>query len=127
MEAQPSDQHAPRATEVAAQRVATIVKHRDELAFRLLLQLADQHFADPEFEHHFAESLRGEPVLIDLWDLWSGDQRWSPSAYVEGTEAGWFDGTRRRVKVHADRAAAVADFVHRLSAWLSRRAVLDPR
>ncbi|TDC53598.1 hypothetical protein E1212_05345 [Jiangella ureilytica] len=116
-----------RAPDVAAARVASIVKHRDEPAFGLLLQLADQLFADIEFERHLAEGLRGEPALIELWDLWSGDQRWTPSVYIEGTEVGWFDGERRHVKVHPDRAGAVADFVHRLSAWMSRRAVLRPR
>jgi hypothetical protein len=116
-----------RASGVAAARVASIVKHRDEPAFVLLLQLADQFFADVEFERHLAECLRSEPALIELWDLWSGDQRSMPSVYIEGTEVGWFDGERRHVEVHPDRAGAVADFVHRLSAWLSRRAVLRPR
>jgi len=50
--------------------------------------LADRHFSDPGFEDALTESLRGEATLIELWVTWSADQRWTPSAYVEGTEAG---------------------------------------
>jgi hypothetical protein len=104
--------------------VASIVKHRSEPGFVLLLQLADRHFSDPGFEDALAESLRGEATLIELWVTWSADQCWTPSAYVEGTEAGWFDGQRWHVRVHSDGAAAVADLIHRMAAWLSRREVL---
>jgi hypothetical protein len=44
---------------------------------------------------------------------------------MEGTEVGWFDGVRTRVRIHHDRAAAAADFIQRLAAWLSRREVLE--
>jgi hypothetical protein len=59
-----------------------------------------------------------------MWATWSGDQRWTPSAYLEGNEVGWYDGARRHVKVHADAASAAADFIHRLAAWLARREIL---
>jgi hypothetical protein len=109
---------------LASARVASIVEHRSEPGFVLLLQLADLHFRDPGFEDPLAESLRSESRLIELWATWSADQRWTPSAYVEGTDAGWFDGQRRHVRAHPDDAAAVADFIHRMAAWLSRREVI---
>jgi hypothetical protein len=49
-------------------RVASIVEHRSESAFVLLLQLVDRHFADPGFEGSLARSLRDNPALIDLWE-----------------------------------------------------------
>lgn len=106
-------------------RVASIVEHRSAPAFVLLLQLADRHLADPGFEGALARSLCENPALIELWEAWSGDQRWTPSVYVEGTEVGWFDGVRRNVRIHPDRGTAVADFIQRLAAWLSRREVLE--
>lgn len=113
-----------RPTDTAATRVASIVEHRSEPTFVLLLQRADRHFSDPGFEDAVAVSLREKPTLIELWQTWSADQRWTPSAYVEETAIGWFDGARRYARVHPDRAAAVADFIHRMAAWLSRRTVL---
>jgi len=58
-----------------------------------------------------------------MWATWSGDQRWTPSAYLEENEVGWFDGGRN-VKVHADAASATAVFIHRLAAWLARTEIL---
>lgn len=107
----------------SAALVASIVEHRSEPAFVLLLQLADRHFSDPGFEDDLAARLREKPTLIALWQTWSADQRWTPSAYVEETVTGWFDGARRHARVHPDRAAAVADFIHRMAAWLARRTV----
>lgn len=109
---------------VTAARVASIIEHRSESGFVLLVQLADRHFSDPGFEDALADSLRNNAPLIERWETWSADQRWTPSAYVEETVAGWFDGRRQHVRVHPDRAAAVADFIHRTAAWLSRRAVV---
>jgi hypothetical protein len=94
------------------------------VGFVLLLQLADRHFNDAGFEDAFADSLRDTATLIERWETWSADQRWTPSAYVEETVTGWFDGARRHVRVHPDRAAAVADFILRMAAWLSRRVVV---
>jgi hypothetical protein len=116
---------ANEATATSPARVASIVEHRSEPAFVLLLQLADRHFADRGFDDALARSLRENPALIENWEAWSADQRWTPSAYVEGTEIGWFDEVHRNVRIHPDRAAAVADFIRRLAAWLSRRDVLE--
>lgn len=109
----------------SAARVASIVEHRSESALVLLLQLADRHFCDAGFEDALADSLRANATVIELWENWSADQRWTPSAYVDQTTAGWFDGGRQCVRVHPDRGAAVADFIHRMSAWLSRRELLS--
>jgi hypothetical protein len=118
---------AVEGTAASPARVASIVEHRSEPAFVLLLQLADRHFADPGFEAAVAQSLRENPALIERWESWSEDQRWTPSAYVEGTEVGWFDAVHRNVRIHPDRGAAVADFVQRLAAWLSRREVVEAK
>jgi hypothetical protein len=70
---------------VSAARVASIVEHRSEPGFVLLLQLADRHFCDAGFEDVLADSLRDNVTLIERWMTWSADQRWTPSAYVEET------------------------------------------
>jgi hypothetical protein len=59
----------------------------------------------PSFERSVAQFLRSSPELIAMWATWSGDQRWTPSAYLEGIEVGWFDGACRDVKVHPDTAS----------------------
>jgi len=109
---------------VSADRVASIVEYRSQSAFVLLLKLADRYFGDPGFEDALADCLRDKATLIQLWETWSADQRWTPSAYVEENKVGWYEGGRQYVRVHPDRGAAVADFIHRMTAWLSRREVL---
>lgn len=104
--------------------VARLVDERPRDIVRGLTS-ADICFLEPGFEAALADELRSAPDLIRLWGVWSADQRWTPSAYVEGTETGWYDGGKRNVRIHQDVAAAVADFVHRLAAWASRRAVID--
>ncbi|MEQ4210155.1 hypothetical protein [Actinopolymorpha sp. B9G3] len=71
--------------------VARIVERRREAAFVDLLRSADAEFEDATFEPALADALRAEPRLIDLWVTWSADQRWTPTAYVEGKETGWYD------------------------------------
>jgi len=56
-------------------------------------------------EGALTRSLREDPALIELSETRSGDQRWIPSLYVEGTEVGWFDGVARNVRVHPDCGA----------------------
>jgi hypothetical protein len=109
----------------AAAAVAGIVRGRDASEFAARLRLADRHFSDdPSFERSVAQVLRGSPELVALWATWSGDQRWTPSAYLDGNEVGWYDGARRNLRVHPDGASAAADFIHRLAAWLARREIL---
>ena len=115
---------------MAPEDVARIVERRSDGAFVRLLRAADASFDDDddEFESALADVLRAQPALVDQWDLWSGDQRRTPSAYVEGPETGWYDSGRRHVRVHSDRAGAVADFIRRMAAWLARGEVtrVDP-
>jgi hypothetical protein len=104
--------------------VASIVERRGEPAFVDLLREADVDFEDAGFEPAVADVLRAEPRLTGLWATWSGDQRWAPSAYVDDTETGWYDSGYQHVRVHPDEADAVADFVHRVAAWVARREVI---
>jgi hypothetical protein len=104
--------------------VASIVEHRSEPAFVHLLRDAVTIFEDPGFEDALAETLRNESRLIQLWETFSADQRWTPSAYVEGNETGWYDAGYQHVRVHSDSGAAVADFIHRMATWLARREVI---
>jgi hypothetical protein len=109
----------------AAAAVAGIVEDRHAIEFAARLRLADRHFSDDVFfERSVAHVLQSSPELVAMWAAWSGDQRWTPSAYLEGNEVGWYDGARRNVKVHPDTASAAADFIHRLAAWLARREIL---
>jgi hypothetical protein len=109
----------------AAAAVAGIVKDRYTSEFVVRLREADQHFSDDSsFERSVAQVLRGSPELVTMWATWSGDQRWTPSAYLEGNEVGWFDGACRNMKVYPDTASAAADFIHRLAARLARRETL---
>jgi hypothetical protein len=109
----------------AAVAVAGIVQDRHASEIVVRLRLADGHFShDPSFERSVAQVLQSSPELVALWATWSSDQRWTPSAYLEGNEVGWYDGARRNLKVHPDAANAAADFIHRLAAWLARGEVL---
>lgn len=110
--------------QMTPESVARIVERRDEAAFVELLRAADPAFEDPAFEPALAEALRAEPLLIGLWATWSADQRWTPSAYVEGKETGWYSSGNQHVRGHPDEADAVADFIHRMAAWLARREVI---
>jgi len=111
---------------VTPETVARIVERRDDAAFVHLLREADSEFADATFVLMLSDFLRAEPGLCDDWALWSGDQRWTPSAFVEGTTTGWFDTDRRHVRTHPDQASAVADFIHRMAAGLAREEIVEP-
>jgi hypothetical protein len=37
----------------------------------------------------------------------------------------WYDRGYKHVRTHEDRAAVVADFIHKMAAWLSRREVIE--
>ena len=87
-------------TATSTARVASIVEHRSESAFALLLQLADRHFSDPGFEDALADSLRANATLVEPWETWSADQRWTPSAYVERTRP---DGLTAAVRLFGSR------------------------
>ncbi len=106
------------------ERVARIVEQRDEPAFIELLRHADACFLDTVFEPALAQILRAEPRLTELWTTWSADQRWTPSAYVKGSETGWYGTGYQHVRLHPDEASAVADFIRRIAAWSARPEVI---
>ena len=101
-----------------------MISRCDGAEFTRTLTAAGAHFTKPAFESSLAQFLRSRPELIDRWATWSADQRWTPSAYVRGTETGWYDGGYQAVTNHPDEAAAVADFIHRMAAGLSARRVV---
>jgi hypothetical protein len=107
--------------------VARIVERRGEVAFVDLLRASDPEFEDAAFEPALADALRSNPPLIDQWNMWSEDQRWTPTAVVDGVTTAWVPAGGERsehLRVHSDGAAAVADFIHRMAAWLVHREVL---
>jgi hypothetical protein len=109
------------------EEAARIVGFRNEGSFIALLREAAADFDHRSFEPSVAHVLRAEPSLIEQWATFSADQRWTPSAYVEGCESGWYDAGYQHVRVRPDQAGAIADFIHRLSVWLSRHEVLVVR
>jgi len=108
----------------SVERVATIVLRRNDGDFVAQMKSANDEFPDPTFEHSLATYLRSDADLVQAWSVWSGDQRWTPSAYVNGTECGWYDAGYEHVRKHRDAADATADFIHRLAAWLADRRVI---
>jgi hypothetical protein len=100
---------------------ASIVERRGEPTFLDLWRGLATDFEDARFADDLTRALRADPALATAWTIWSEDQRWTPSAYVAGVEAGWFDGARQHVRHHDDEAAAVADFIRRIARWLSSR------
>ena len=106
----------------AADQIASIVMGTRGPDVVATLSRANAFFRDPGFEAALAQVLRDQPVLVERWQSYSRDQRWTPAAYVEGTETGWYDHGRHDVVRHVDHAAAVADFIHRTAAHLDRRA-----
>jgi hypothetical protein len=110
----------------AAEAVASIISRCEGAELVHSLKAADRHFAETAFESALAGYLRSQPDLVGRWLTWSADQRWTPSAYVRGSETGWYDTGYRNVIRHTDEAEAVADFIHRMSAWLAARRVVEP-
>jgi hypothetical protein len=110
--------------QVTPQSVAHIVQHRAEPKFLDLVREADAKFEHADFESALADVVRDEPGLTDLWATWSADQRWTPSAYINGKETGRYDSGQQQVRVHPDTASAVADFIHRMAACSARREVI---
>jgi len=70
--------------------------------------------------------LTEDPDLIELWQSWSYDKRWSPSPYLDGLEVGHFDARKLHVRLHATTADACADFVLAEVRWLVDRRVVEP-
>lgn len=106
--------------------VARLVEFRARPEFVSGLRDADSDFARAAFESEVAEVLRRDPALLDAWAVWSVDQRWTPSAWFEGSHCGWVTsgGAIIHQREYADRAAAASNFIRRLAGWLARRSIL---
>lgn len=90
-----------------------------------LLKATGQQFYEPRFLDEVVDTLRENPELVTAWVRLAADQRWSPSAYIDDMEVGWFDGERRFTTHHDDPAVATADFIRRLALWLGEHEVFQ--
>jgi hypothetical protein len=78
-----------------------------------MFEVARPHLDQPDFEALVAEQLVSHPALVDLWEVFSGDNRSTPASYFDGTTVGRYDAGYRDVVVHDHRVEAAADFIHR--------------
>lgn len=69
-------------------------------------------------------ALDDQPDMIQLWQGWSYDKRWSPSPYLDGLEVGHYDAGYHHVRRHESAAAACADFVLAEVRWVVDRRVV---
>lgn len=67
--------------------------------------------------------LRDRPDLVQAWQMYSWDKRWSPSPYweAETLEVGLYDSGYRDAERRSDTATACAAFIAREVAWLRAR------
>ena len=70
-------------------------------------------------------ALEGRPDLVEIWQQWSYDKRWSPSPYLDGVEVGHYDSGKRHVRHHQTAADACADFVLAEARWVVERRVVE--
>jgi hypothetical protein len=98
-----------------------VVDRKDSIAS--LLAAAEPDLRAPDFDLLVGTYLRQRPALVGLWETYGADQRGWPNPYLDGSEVGFFDGARRNIRHHDDRAEACADFIHRLAAWVLERDV----
>ena len=82
---------------------------------------------DEELRNAVRSVLEVRPDLVELWEHWSWDKRWSPSPYLDGLEVGHYDHGRSHVRVHPTPIDACADFVLTEVRWIvERRIVSEP-
>jgi hypothetical protein len=79
---------------------------------------------DAELRERLLSVLEVRPDLVELWQGWSQDKRWSPSPYLDGLEVGHYDSGRQHVRTHPTPAAACADFVLAEVRWIVERRVV---
>jgi hypothetical protein len=72
------------------------------------------------FVHEAESYLRRHPDLVDLWDLYCINKRWTPSWLVRGREVGYVNGSGivRPSRIYEDEYVACAEFVLREAAHL---------
>jgi hypothetical protein len=71
-------------------------------------------------------ALRDRPGIVQSWQEWSYDKRWSPGPYLDGLEVGHYDAGRQHVRRHPTEVHACADFVLAEVRWLVERRVVEP-
>ncbi len=69
-------------------------------------------------------ALHAQPDLIEVWQGWSYDKRWSPSPYLEELEVGHYDAGKQSVRNHTNPIDACADFVLAEVRWIVDRRVV---
>lgn len=82
--------------------------------------------SDEELVDAVRLALQDRPDLIQIWQSWSYDKRWSPSPYLEDLEVGHYDAGKNWVRRHSSRLAACADFVLAEVRWVLSRRVVEP-
>jgi hypothetical protein len=92
----------------------------------LFLHAGVRNVSDDDLLTAVRTRLAEAPELIDLWQRWSYDKRWSPSPYLDGLEVGHYDAGKRDVRRHATTVDACADFVLAEVRWLVDRRVVEP-
>ena len=91
-------------------------------SIRELFEAAGPDLDDAEaLRRAIHDALVADPLLPPAWQTYSYDKRSSPSPYLDGPEAGFYDGGRHDVVVYDDPVDACADFICRESAWVLRR------
>lgn len=69
-------------------------------------------------------ALQKNPDLIDVWQGYSYDKRWTPSPYLDGVEVGHYHSGDRHVRRHGTTLEACADFVVTEVRWVVDRRVI---
>lgn len=80
---------------------------------------------DEELRNAVSSVLQVRPDLVQLWQGWSWDKRWTPSPYLDRLEVGHYDGAKTHLRVHATPADACADFVVAEVRWIVERRVVS--
>lgn len=77
------------------------------------------------FLNAVTDQLRTDVHLIDAWHGYSLNKRTSRGPYfghqAEPLEVGFYDSGFHDVQIHADPAAACADFIYREAVWVLTR------
>ena len=67
----------------------------------VLIDAGVNSVSDEDLRRRVRAALGARPELLDLWQQWSWDKRWSPSPYLDGLEVGQYDEGKKHVRHHA--------------------------
>ena len=100
-------------------QIARVWKTRDASVRDLFTGAAPDLSDGASFTTFVYARLRSSHELLDAWQGYSWDKRTAPSPYINGTEVGFFDGTRKEdMRIHENAAEACADFIYREAVWV---------